>query len=109
MSGASNAEKPRKIGRPFEPGNKSGGRPKMPEELKEAFKALAPQALKTLTDVMNNGSRDGDRVKAAEVILDRGYGKATQPIDASLEGSIQVINVGAPAFVKSLPKPDDKD
>lgn len=77
-----------------------GGRPKMPEELKEAFKALAPQALKTLADVMNNGEKDSDRVKASEIILDRGYGKASQPIDATLEGAIQVINVGLPKFVK---------
>jgi hypothetical protein len=76
-----------------------GGRPKMPEELKRAFQSLAPEALKTLADVMANG-KDSDRVKASEVILDRGYGKATQQIDANLEGSLQVINVGVPAFVK---------
>ena len=99
---ASIAKKTR--GKPFEPGNKMGGRTKLPEELKEAFKALAPKALETLADVMANSDRDSDRVKAAEVILDRGYGKATQPIDATIEGQFQVINVGIPSFLKE----DDK-
>jgi hypothetical protein len=81
-----------------------GGRTKLPDELKEAFKALAPKALETLADVMANSDRDSERVKAAEVILDRGYGKATQHIDANVESQIQVINVGLPAFLK----PDDK-
>jgi len=90
------------VGTPFEPGKSGnpGGRPKIPDELKEAFKALAPQALATLADVMNNGDKDSDRVKASEIILDRGYGKATQVIDASLEGALQVINVGLPKFLK---------
>lgn len=90
----------------FAPGQTGnpGGRPKLPEELKEAFKALAPEALKTLAHVMANADRDSDRVKAAEVILDRGYGKATQHIDANVESQIQVINVGIPDFLK----PDDK-
>lgn len=89
-------------GKGFVPG-KSGnpsGRPKMPEELREAFRAHAPIALKTLVDVMTTGEKDSDRVKASEIILDRGYGKASQPIDATLEGAIQVINVGLPKFVK---------
>lgn len=87
----------------FAPGQTGnpGGRPKLPEELKEAFKALAPRALEVLADVMNNGVRDSDKVKAAEVILDRGYGKATQPIDATLDAQIQVINVGVPSFLKT--------
>lgn len=86
----------------FAPGQTGnpGGRPKMPEELKEAFRSHSETALQTLVDVMTNGVKDGDRVKAAEVILDRGYGKATQHIDASLEGSLQVINVGLPKFLK---------
>ena len=90
----------------FKPGQTGnpGGRPKLPEELKEAFKALAPKALETLADVMSNSVKDSDRVKAAEVILDRGYGKATQHIDANVESQIQVINVGIPSFLKE----DDK-
>lgn len=109
MPDASIATKPRKIGRPFEPGNRMGGRPRVPEDLKEAFKALAPQALKTLSEVMANGERDSDRVKAAEIILDRGYGKATQPIDANLEATLQIINIGLPDFTKGDIESGDED
>lgn len=80
-----------------------GGRPKMPTELKEAFQKLGPEALKTLTDVMRNSDQDAVRVKAAEVILDRGYGKASQPIEGDV--GLQVVHVGLPSFVK----PNDKD
>jgi len=102
MSDALNAgeTRKRKIGTPFQPGNPGGGRPKMPEELKAAFKALAPKALETLKEIMSGEGKDSDRIKAAEVILDRGYGKATQPIDATMEGTLQVINVGLPKFLK---------
>lgn len=67
--------KPR--GRPFVKGGPGGpGAPKMPEELREAFRALTPKALATLERVVEEGEKDSDRVKAAEVILDRAWGKA---------------------------------
>lgn len=98
---AGNSEKTVR-GTPFQPGQSGNpsGRPKMPEELRDAFRAHAPQALATLADVMNNGERDSDRVKASEIILARGYGQPTQQIDATLEGALQVINVGLPKFLK---------
>ena len=57
------------------------GRPKMPEELKEAMRRLSDKAVKVLEAAM-----DGDDARAAilaaNTVLDRGYGKATQPIVA---------------------------
>ena len=84
MADASTVGKPRVIGRPFEKGNHQGGRPKIPDELKEAFKALAPKALEVLQEIMIQGDKNADRVKAAEVILDRGWGKPLQQIDANV-------------------------
>jgi hypothetical protein len=70
-------------GRPFEPGQSGnpGGRPKMPEELKVAMRGLADTAIKVLREAME-GPDPRARILAANTVLDRGYGKATQPIVA---------------------------
>ena len=60
-----------------------GGRPKLPADIREAFKAKAPQALEVLTRCLQS---DDDRIAmmAAQAILDRGYGKPVQSIDANI-------------------------
>ena len=60
-----------------------GGRPKLPTEIRECFRAKAPEALEVLTRCLQS---DDDRIAmmAAQAILDRGYGKPTQPIDANI-------------------------
>ena len=76
----------------FVKGNKNGGRPKMPEAMKQAFRAAAPDACRVLIGIVNDESAaNKDRIRAAEVILDRGYGKPVQAVD--LEGSIDAIPV----------------
>lgn len=73
-------------GRPFAKGKSGnpGGRPKLPEELKQAFRALAPEALKTLESVMRSSkARPGDRIRAAETILNRGYGTPVQAVEVT--------------------------
>lgn len=57
----------------------------MPEELKEAFRAASPRAVEVLKSIMDNDdAKDSDRVRAAEVLLDRAYGKPVQQIDANV-------------------------
>ena len=60
-----------------------GGRSKLPADIREAFKAKAPEALEVLTRRLQS---DDDRVAmmAAQAILDRGYGKPVQSIDANI-------------------------
>ena len=60
-----------------------GGRSKLPADIREAFKAKAPQALEVLTRCLQS---DDDRIAmmAAQAILDRGYGKPAQSIDANI-------------------------
>ena len=62
-----------------------GGRPRLPADIREAFKAKAPQALEVLTRCLQS---DDDRVAmmAAQAILDRGYGRPTQSIDVREDG-----------------------
>lgn len=84
--GAANSKKT--VGRPFvkgQSGNPSG-RPKMPKEVKEAFKAASPEALKTLKKILTDpAAKDSDRIRAAEIILDRAYGKPAQAVDITTD------------------------
>lgn len=77
---------------PFQPGQSGnpGGRPKGDSELRAAAREHTEQALAVLV----SGLADEDpriRLKAAELMLDRGWGKPTQTIDATLRGNLAEI------------------
>ena len=66
----------------FVAGNSCGGRKPIPENLREAFQILGHDALEMLRSVMlDKNARNADRIKAAEIILDRGYGRPRQALD----------------------------
>lgn len=66
----------------FVAGNSCGGRKPIPEDLREAFQLLGHDALEMLRSVMlDENARNADRIKAAEIILDRGYGRPWQALD----------------------------
>jgi len=76
--------KKRGPGRPFKKGvcPNPAGRPKMPNEMRDAFKALAPESLEVLRKIMQSDeTRDNDRIRAIEIILNRGYGTPVQSIE----------------------------
>lgn len=84
---AESAPSRRVIGRPFKAGQPSanpGGRPKDLHAIRELARSYAPKAIETLVTIMLSGGKDS--VRAAEALLDRGFGKATQVI-AGEEGS----------------------
>ena len=57
--------------------------PELPADIREAFKAKAPEAL----EVLERGLQSDDEriaMQAAQAILDRGYGKPAQTIDANI-------------------------
>ena len=57
------------------------GRPKIPQEFKDIVKANTVKAINTLVNIMDDASaKEADRIKAAEIVIDRAYGKAAQPI-----------------------------
>jgi len=80
----------------FKPG-KSGnpsGRPKQPKEFKDLVKANTVPALEAVISIMNNkNAKESDRLKAAEIVIDRAYGKATQLIAGDAEHDALVIKV----------------
>ena len=90
---ASRADKGR-----FAPGvsGNPGGRPKLPAEIKEMFQAKGPEALEVLTRCLQSGD-DRVAMMAAQAILDRGYGRPTQSIDAN-------INDDPVRYIVELPK-----
>jgi len=68
-------------------GNPSGRPKKTQEELDliAACKDKTQDALNTLVDVMKNGS-ERNRITAAIAIIERGYGKPLQSVDATVQG-----------------------
>jgi hypothetical protein len=81
------------------------GRPKMPDELKEAMRRLSDKAVKVLEAAMD-GDDPRAAILAANTVLDRGYGKATQPIVA--EGvDMGAAHLAALAALSTERKPTD--
>jgi hypothetical protein len=59
---------------------------KVPTEIKSLARSYTELAIQTLAGIIQNGTQDSARVSAAQVLLDRGWGKATQPIDGDGDG-----------------------
>ena len=78
----------------FKPGQSGnpGGRPKMPEEIRDMFREISPRACEVLCDIINDHkAKNADRIRAAEVILDRAWGKPRQQVDLDTAGVPTVI------------------
>jgi hypothetical protein len=70
----------------FVKGNKSGGRPAQPEEFKRVVRENALPALLTLIEIMRDAdAKQADRIKAAEIVIERAYGKAPQAVDMNVK------------------------
>ena len=74
-------------GRPFEKGQSGNpsGRPKVDKNVKEMLKAAAPKAAALLIETIEDPKVKMElRIRCAETVLDRVYGKATQPIEGAV-------------------------
>lgn len=77
----------------FKPGQSGNpnGRPKVPKEIKDMLKAATPDAAGLLIQCIHDDKCKMEiRVKAATEILDRVFGKATQPIDGKMDNTVVV-------------------
>ena len=67
------------------PSANPGGRPKVLGDVQELARQKSPEGINTLSNVMNDEKAPpAARVAAANALLDRGYGKPTQPISQTL-------------------------
>ena len=74
----------------FIKGNSMGGRNKLPTEVKEMLKAAAPEACQLLIDTVRDPGVDRKlRIRCAEAILDRVYGRPAQAVTLSNEGELE--------------------
>lgn len=66
----------------FAPGvsGNPGGRPKELFHVRELAQERTSEAIETLTQIMRTGTPDGARVRAAEALLDRAWGRSEQGI-----------------------------
>jgi hypothetical protein len=74
-------------GRPFPKGTSGnpGGRPRVLGDVQELARERSPEAINTLAAIMDDKKAPpAARVAAANSLLDRGYGKPTQPISQTL-------------------------
>lgn len=70
-----------------------GGRPAKTDEHRQAetlARQYTKQAIETLASIMTKGKDDMARLKAAQTILDRGYGRAPQSINLQAAQDITV-------------------
>ncbi len=74
-------------------GNPGGRQKKTPEQiaLEAQCKVLTPDALTTITQIMRDGENERNRLAAAQYVLDRGWGKARQEVDAKIDASFTVV------------------
>ena len=76
----------------FVPGYKGGGRKKIPQDVRDMFKAATPAAAKLLIKTIDDEDAPlAMRMDAAKTILDRVYGKASQPIEGNGGAAVQVV------------------
>jgi|SRR5665213_1823955 len=66
----------------FKPGHSGnpGGRPKVIAEIRDLAREHTALALETLATIAKSGKSEAAQVSAAIALLDRGWGKPTQPI-----------------------------
>lgn len=90
-------------GKPFKKGQSGnpGGRPKVSQDVKDMLKAAAPEAAQLLIDTINNPTAKAElRIECAKVVMDRVYGKATQPIEGSMDNKIEIVLGGAAKYAR---------
>jgi hypothetical protein len=60
-------------------------------ELDSLARAYTEQAVLTLGGIMINGAEEASRIRAADILLDRGWGRPKQESTHELKGEVRVV------------------
>jgi hypothetical protein len=93
------------IGRPFQKGmsGNPSGRSKETHTISQLAKAYTQEAIEKLAAIMRTGKTEQAQVRAAEALLDRGWGKASQHVGGIEDGEPVQI------YLKNFIYPRDDD
>ena len=61
-----------------------GGRPKIIEDIRDLAREHTETAINALVHIAESGKQESARVAAASALLDRGWGKPTQPLSGDV-------------------------
>jgi hypothetical protein len=62
-----------------------------PLDLGSLARGYTERAIKTLGGLMENGLEEGTRIRAADILLDRGYGRPKQETSNEIKGELNII------------------
>lgn len=79
----------------------AGQAPGAAREFRALVRANTVAALETVLEVMRTG-KPAEQLKAAEIILDRAYGRSAQPVDAEVKTAVRVEFVLPPGLDELL-------
>jgi hypothetical protein len=73
-------------------GRPPGSKQKVTPEIKAMAQKHCPEALEMIVQLAQNAENESTRLAAAKELLDRGYGKSRQVVDADLRhgGAVQI-------------------
>jgi hypothetical protein len=79
---------------------------KAPTEIRSLARSHTDEAINCLVGVMRNSTNDSAKVSAAEKLMDRGWGKPTQPISGDEDGPPINIITRIERVIVDAPKQD---
>lgn len=63
---------------------------RIPADIRSLARAYTKRAIEILGGILENGEKEGDKISAAQILLDRGWGRAPQPLTGDPDDPIIV-------------------